>query len=184
VKTVYRLTTDIDNYQYFLTEPAKDMDKFDADCRRKGKSWMPPKVFVYEPHLLRGDFFNTISAYLITSPKATKVLKSYLEDAGEILSLPFEGDTFGFINVLRCYDCLDKSKTTWRESGLPQSYVFDFEKLPYPGIFKIPSTHTGETLLLVDSNAPESDNFIRAVQKAELKSLNFELIWEEKKNTE
>jgi hypothetical protein len=174
---VYRIRHDNDNYQYFLINDPNRLSDFDTACVSKKSTWNPPSIYIYEPFLVKGDFYNLDSDYLITNSIATEKLKGYFELNGEILPLSYDNEDYFFINIYRCVDSLDRDKTKFRSSGLPEQYVFDVNRLPYPGLFKIPQTYTGELLLLVNTDAPESDNFKLTVEKNNLGGLLFHEIW-------
>ena len=79
---VYRITTDVNKYQYFLTESRKDEEALVMDGTPRAEKWAPPPVFIYQPKLEPGDFFNFGGSILIAGPSATEALRPHLEMAG------------------------------------------------------------------------------------------------------
>lgn len=177
-KEIYLIKTDADTYQYFLPEDIEEISKLSTNCKSKKDIWLPPSVFIYEPFLEKGDFYQAGFDYLISSPRATAILRNHFEMAGEVLPLPYNDEIYSFVNILRCYDCLNKDETIWKPSLLPEKYVFKVNRLPYPGLFKIPETHTGEILVLVDTSAPASDNFKATIERNNIRGLVFDKLWE------
>lgn len=180
MKIVYRIRQEGEKYQYFLPESPSEHVRFEAVCKPLRDTWQPPSIFIYEPMLEQGDFYQSSSAYLILSPKAVSNLSDYFSEFGEVLPLFYRGETYGFINILKCYDCLDYKNTQWwtgLEGLLPSHYVFDPRRLPFPGPFKIPQTAGGEILVYVNTIVPEQDDMRELIAKHNLKGLVFEELW-------
>ncbi len=125
---VYRIRPDVNRYQYFLLAREEDLSKLGMECVPRAADWTPPPVYVYEPKHAVGDFYNFGAAALITSPRATEVLRTHLEQAGELLPLPYQGEDFTVLNILACVDCLDCAASV-KKPGLYETYVFHPEKL-------------------------------------------------------
>ncbi len=149
---VYRIKRDY-HFQYFLPEDEADWDKLQMDCMPKAGGWSPPPVFIYEPKLKPGDFYNFGGDFLITNARATEALRDYLEMAGELLPLPYQGELYTVLNVTECINCLDQAKTEWvveQESQVKvwiKKYVFHPDRFSESRLFKIPETDRGEILL-------------------------------------
>jgi hypothetical protein len=179
---VYRIQNDVNHYQYFLTEDEADCEKLVMDCTPRAESWVPPRVFVYMPRHKTGDFYQFGSSALITSPRATEVLRTHLEMAGELLPLPYEGQVFTVLNVTECINCLDQDETQWiyGESTGDKlhvaKYVFHTNRFSESEIFKLPETCKGEVLLAEGLHDPEEE-FRYLVHQNGLEGLTFEEIW-------
>lgn len=181
---VYRIKHDF-NFQYFLPEDQSvwQTDLLIMDCRSKGKNWTSPKVFSYEPLLKAGDFWKLGAGMLITTPKATDILLTFLEMAGELLPLFYQGQTFTILNVTECINCLDDTNTKWvygETTGAKiriEKYAFYPDRFSESTIFKIPETHKGEILVVEGLKDPE-DEFKYTVENAGLQGIIFEQIWE------
>lgn len=65
----------------------------------------PPEVFSRRPKLPRPDFwmFQNYGA-LAMPPGAVEKVRNFLEEAGELLPLPYKSETFSVLNVLRCVE--------------------------------------------------------------------------------
>jgi len=181
---VYRLKVDVNKYQYFLPEQEEYEAKLWMDCISKADNWLPPPVFVYKPFHKKGDFYSFNSSALITSPKATQVLYPFLEVAGELLPLPYQGELFTLLNVTECIDCLHQQKTEWMQSKDTgdnlwiKKYVFHTNRFSESDIFKIPETCKSE-ILIVEGLKDPKDEFRYAVESAGLQGIVFEEIWKE-----
>ncbi len=178
---VYRIRNDVNRYQYFLPEHEEDWRKFEQDCRPKAEFWDPPRVYVYKPKLKPGDFYQFSPMGLVTSPRATEVLRTQLEMAGELLPLPFEGQEFTLLNVLECINCLDQETTEWHyfpdgTRGRIKRHAFHPERFSESVIFKIPETSKVDTLV-VEGLHDHEEEFRYAVEQAGLKGLILEELW-------
>lgn len=182
--SVFRLKNDVNKYQFFLPLGEEDWSRLEMDCKPKADAWIPPPVYVLNPRLASGDFYQFGSNLLITSVRATQILYDFLTIAGELLALPYEGQIFTALNVTPCIDCLDHESTEWyydRWSGAksrPKKYVFRRSRFAESVIFKIPETCRGE-VLVVDGLRQTQEEFRYILERANLKGLIFELLWEE-----
>jgi hypothetical protein len=179
---VYRLKSEVDRYQYFLAQRREDEAKLVMYGTPKAQRWQPPGVFIYEPNLKAGDFFNFGSSVLITSPEATDILGRYLHAAGELLPLPFEGLVYHVLNVTLCINALEPDspgwvigKSTGRRISIRQ-YSFHADRFPESDLFKIPETCKSE-ILYVEGGRAYEDSFRHAVEANGLRGLRFEEVW-------
>jgi hypothetical protein len=179
---VYRIDHDTQHYQYFLVENDDEVERLVMDCTPKADTWSSPSVFVFKPMLKAGDFYQFEGDLLITSPRATEVLRTHLEMAGELLPLPYQGEEYTVLNVTECINCLDGDKTEWAvddETGerlYPEKYVFHRDRFTESALFKIPETHGAEILVVEGLHDPEEE-FRYMVEQANLKGLIFVQFW-------
>lgn len=150
---VFRFMNDVNHYQYFLTELEEDWEKLILDCTPVADGWEPPSVYIYRSVHKRGDFFHYGDGTPVLSPRATDVLYTYLEMAGELLPLPYGDETFTVLNVTECINCLDQERTEWvyAETGEKlwiKKYAFHPNRFSESPIFKIPETRKVEVLIL------------------------------------
>lgn len=181
--TVYRIKPDVNRFQYFLTERDEDAETLTMDCARKASIWSPPSVYIYKPMLERGDFYSFDSSTIISSPRATGILRHHYVMAGELLPIPYLDETYTVLNVTECVNCLDNEGTEWRREKLSgirvwiENYAFHRNRFPKSNIFKIPETCRSEVLVTEGLRDPE-DEFKFAVESAGLQGLIFEKLWE------
>ena len=179
---VFRITTDVDRFQYFLTENRGDEELLEMDGTPGAEKWSPPPVFIYMPKHEPGDFFNFGGGILISSPMATEALRYHLQMAGELLPLPYAGETYTLLNVTECIECLDQERTKWqigRTTGKRvgiRRYSFYPDRFSESDIFKIPHTSKAE-ILYVEGLKDQEDSFRYAVEAAGLRGLRFEEVW-------
>ncbi|NOK60516.1 MAG: hypothetical protein GFH27_549297n115 [Chloroflexi bacterium AL-W] len=184
---VYRVRNDVSTYQYFLTERDEDVLTLKMDGTSRANKWIPPPVYILQPKLQAGDFYNFSSDILIPSPRASMLLSEHFEMAGELLSLPYKDQEFFVFNVINCIDCLDQESTTWAIDPTtsvrirPKKYVFHANRFTEARLFKIPETCRGEILVL-DRDQGGDEEFRSAIEQAELKGLIFEELWNDNKN--
>jgi hypothetical protein len=180
---VYRLRSDVNHYRYFLPEREEDALALEMDCTPKEETWVPPPVFIYEPMLKAGDFYQFEGSKLITTLRATEVLEEFLEMAGELLPLPYGGEVYTVLNVLECINCLDHERTQWRlgpdtgEKLGPRQYAFHPDRFSESPLFKIPETCRSQILLVEGLRDPEEE-FRYVVENAGLNGLVFEELWD------
>ena len=172
---VFKISRDY-RYQYFLPEDDHNHVLSSLDATPRLANWNPPAVFVYEPKLMVGNFYNT-GVNLIADQRATDALRPLFEMAGELLPLDYKGQRFTVLNVMVCVDCLDHDKSEWRigPSGSRSLVkpVFSPELLPPSPIFKIHDTIA--TFLTEGLLAPDQE-FREIVRREGLKGLKFEEI--------
>lgn len=174
---VFQVRNDVNRYQYFLTKDDGDAPKMVMDATSKQDSWVPPPVYIYQPKHKVGDFYQFAAGTLITSPRATNTLRGYLEQAGELLPLPYEGQVFTVLNTLQLVDCLDTTQAIKRP-GYYAKYVFKHEILSHAQspLFKIPQEPRGD-LLLVEGLESTNHGFRTTIETTGLKGLVFKELW-------
>lgn len=137
---IFRVLQDCDRYQNFVfddDDEAADM-LIELACQRVGKRWRSPNPVVEKPKLKKGDFLNFDTAPLIISEKAKNAMKQHWQTgAVELLPMPYRGETYYVVNVLRQIDCLAKKQ--WQGRGCTQ---FEKSKLKDASIFMVPQLCT------------------------------------------
>jgi hypothetical protein len=177
---VYRLVNDVNHYQYFLPEQEADGPKLWTKCEPMIDTWQPPPVYIYRPKYKPGDLYNFVSGSPIFSPRATELLRTHLEMAGELLELPYMGQSYCLLNVLECINCLDEVRTTWGQykngvrKPLPEKYVFHRNRFSESCLFKIPETHLVDVLVV---DREDGEGFIDALLEHRISGYELELLW-------
>lgn len=175
---VYRVLNDVNHYQYFLTEREEDALKLWTECTSLINTWNSPTVFIYKPLHRKGDLYNFSANTLIFSPRATERLRTHLEMAGELLEVPYEGQSYWLLNVLVCINCLDEARTKWVEydgvRAYPEKYVFHSNRFSESCIFKIPETYRSEVLAL---DREDGEGFVDALVENQIMGYQLELLW-------
>lgn len=179
---VYNVTMDVNHYQSFLPEDDDRAKVGDFDGSSQLETWEPPPVFIYEPKLKAGDFFNFSSDCLIANPRATEALRTLFEMAGELLPLPYKSEIYTILNVTQCLDCIDYEKTKWRRTpdgeiitSTTRQFAFRPARVSESPIFKFPEDCFG--VYVVEGLLDPEDEFREIVRREGLKGLVFEEIW-------
>jgi hypothetical protein len=178
---VFRIGQDCNRYRCFFE---LDPDSHVLDSASIGVSladvWVPPPVYLEFPKLKVGDFLQMSDSYIVASRKATNLLLSLFQMAGELLPLPYEDEIYTVLNVTEVVDCLDPEKTIWADTG-PfkmefETMVFVPERLSKSPIFKIPERDTDDIFVTEGLLDPHNE-FREIVRRERLKGLNFEEVW-------
>lgn len=186
---VYRLEQDPDRWQCLHPKGARYINFFSVpDHLEEGESraagWKPPPVEQVDPNLEESDFSMPDSGALIVNPRAYEVLRPLLEEAGEVLPVLHQGETYHFLHVTRYVDALDLEAVKLNRIGEVKRYAFIPGKLAGVGLFKIATAWRGKTpvcdleLYLADGHRRESHDFRALVQKHDLRGLEFKKVWE------
>jgi hypothetical protein len=175
---VYRFSANTYRFQYFLPQVIDNEALFITNCRSRTADWQPPALQLKEPARPRGDFFELHKGSPILSARAVDRLRPFLEPSGELLPLPYAGETFYLFNVVPCTDCLDAEATEWRmqynKRLWPVKYVFSAAKFGPNHLFKIPQTCRAEILVL---DREDQRGFIEALAEHELLGYTLDLLW-------
>lgn len=142
----YRVTTDVDQFQYLLTDQLED---YCFDGRQHRNNWRAPDVYSYKPRRPEPDFwdfgmgaYGTAWAIRPEAFQRAPALNALLRYSGELLPLTFDSRDFVLFNVTECIDALDRTQSVWRfyEDGSladVQDPVFRLDRLG-ASLFKIP----------------------------------------------
>ena len=182
---IYRVRFDVERYQWLIPEDeslwASGLLTF--DCQRKGGGWQAPSVYVQNPKLEPGDFCNFAPGALVARPSGLEVVQDLFERAGELVPLALGQERLTLLNVVECVNCLDEGASTLRY-GYPgrtpigvEQYEFHVDRLSESTLFKIPQTSRAE-VLTVEGLKDAHDEFKPVVERAGLRGLEFDLLWE------
>ncbi|RDH42203.1 hypothetical protein B9G39_01385 [Zooshikella ganghwensis] len=74
---VYRIRLDVNNHQWILPRDELDFDSdiLRFDCQPKGSGWQSPDLYIFNPKLKKGNFFNIYPGGLILN--STPLLYPY-----------------------------------------------------------------------------------------------------------
>ncbi len=190
---VFEIKGAVNDYQHLLPRDRKVTQMLEDgplwfDGRSKQENWTPPEMMLLSPKKKPPDIWdvNSRTAFAASS-RAFPLIQEFFEMAGEILPLPFKGQTLHLLNVTVCEDCLDGDKCRWLldtkgervavdDDYQPGAYVFDPEMFPESSIFKIPYGSAGLTLCWEEENDPMC-SFKAAVEHHKLTGLKFRELW-------
>lgn len=133
---VHSLQVDFDNYKSFVP---KDLS-VSVRCKGKPLNWQKPlQIEVDEDDLGMPEAdisLLNIGSFLITDTIYQDYFAIYSSDF-EALPVICNDRPYVLINVTRVIDCLDKEQSQFNEFGGVKELVFDSDKLPESGFFKI-----------------------------------------------
>jgi len=181
---IYSVRNEANHYQYFLTRDDQDAPDLIMDATPRLDRWKPPSVYIHKPKHRMGDFYQFYVGSLITTARATEILRKQLERAGELLPLPYGGQVFTLLNTLCIVDCLDTQQSV-KGFGYYKKYVFKPDDLVGTRslLFKIPQEPRGD-LLLVEGLRPVDQEFRAIVREASLERLIFTELWNDEPQRE
>jgi len=145
----------------------------------KCNSWVPVEMKLIREDESGRKLHRTSSPWLgnhalIFRPEVLARVGNFLMENGELLPVEAQGDELYLFNALLA-DILDESNSVVRrfEDGrikLIESYRFKIEALQGLHLFKIPNLRASPTFL--------SGEFVDGWCQAELRGLDFELVWD------
>ena len=174
---IYWINTDVDNYcclsQDFGTLDflvSHERQQRLSICQPATQPLTPPEVYIERPKLKRGDFwsFSPFHTFALPSTSVGKV-RVFLEDAGELLALPYKEEVFSVLNVLKCADCVDPE--TEALGILHRSYIAD--RVP-SGIFRDPN---GVYMFVSELTGDPTAEFKAYVEHEKMTGLIFREVW-------
>lgn len=174
---IYQVKADIDNY-CCLSQDLGELDFLAQDDRWRSLSrcqpikypLTPPDVYVNRPKLNRGDFwsFSPFHTFAVP-PTSIEKIRLFLEEAGELLALPYKKEVFSVFNVLKCVDCVDPE--TEALGILHRSYITD--RVP-TGIFRDPN---GVYMFVSEFTGDPNTEFKAYVEREKMTGLIFREVW-------
>lgn len=174
---VYQVKADIDNYCSLSQdlggfEPLLRLEKWSSlsKCHTVTEPLTPPEVYVDRPKLRRGDFWAFSPFHTFALPPASvEKVRSFLEEAGELLPLPYKTEVFSIFNVLKCVDCVDPE--TEALGILNRSYIA--AQIPC-GIFRDPQ---GVYMFVSEFTGDPATEFKAYVDRERMTGLIFREVW-------
>ena len=150
------------------------------------KNWVPPQLMSRYPLRPEPDFWNFGFGAFAVGEKAlynSSELERMLEDSGQLLPLPYNGQELKLVNILECVECIDKEKTEWNihprtaERVTARRPFFAAEDLPESTLFKIPQQPM-DVYAWELHNDPEFE-FKACVEENKFTGIYFEPVWSE-----
>jgi hypothetical protein len=130
-------------------------DAFDCRGEKKAVNWDPPAIrwFVYPARNLNryktpDISFIDISSSLFFSPHATELMRPVVDDVAELLPIPFNDETWYFLNVFNRIDAFDEAHSSYEiydsgKRGWLKKTAFFPDKVPHAKLFMIPENRAG-----------------------------------------
>lgn len=172
---VYSAKLNVDNFQCLLPTDSKTQNLLDMSCVSLKDDFHSANLKIPDKKLRAGDFFNWMPSYFIVTKNAQVVLKKYFDQAGETIPFKQDDNLIYYINILQCIDCLDETKSRLTGPSYQRRQVFIKDKLPQPGLFKVPQMLS--ILISVDEQFPAYQDFLDTVRTNNLSGLIFTELW-------
>lgn len=185
---VYEVRHESNKYKTLLFEEGivefkHPLLKFDGEP--VADRWSPPGVGCHSPKKKAGDFWGIGSCCVPAVTRAAyPLVQTHAEMGGEILPLTFEGVELLILNVTEVINCLDHEKCKWHDDGVTRrlnidaGYHFRPERFSESSLFRLPETCRSTRLYCVERSGDPEEDFKAAVESANLKGLQFKLIWQ------
>jgi len=129
-------------------------DAFDTRGGKKTENWYPPAIRWFDDDGRKLDKYKDpdISYIggadnLIFSPHATELIRPVVDDVAELLPIPFNGETWAFLNVFNRVDAFDETNSKYAiyesgKRGWLEKPAFFPDKVPHAKLFMIPENRT------------------------------------------
>jgi len=119
---------------------------------------------------------------LIVSPHTQKLIASAVNDAAELLPIPFNGEIWHLLNVFNIINALDKKNSRYKirnngEIGRLLKPAFLPDKIPHAKLFTIPEKRS---LYYFAEHYPDDseNNFKNIIEKNNIFGIEFKKVWE------
>lgn len=182
---IYRIEYDADNYQHLEQDFDETTDFAIMDerlekweslsrCQSLTKPLTPPEVLSPRPKLNTPDFwyFSPYHTFAMSPASLEKVLP-FLEEAGELLPIPYRSEIFSALNVLVCVDYQVFPEDT--AGRLHQEHAAG--SIP-SGIFR---DSKGVYLYVSELTGTSTNEFKAYVENEEMTGLIFRQVWDSKR---
>jgi hypothetical protein len=174
---VFQMRFDPDHYQSFTPRSVTEYR------HPTGERYNGTSLQVWNPQLPPGDFYNTKSNYLITSPRATAILWPHLAHVGETDAMLYRDESYILTNVTLILDVLDYDRidvfqghTSGVTLGIAH-YAFHADRFPNTSLFKLREDQ-GREIYVVEGANDCGFEFREAVKAEGLVGVKFRKLWD------
>ena len=150
-------------------DPPPGIRWFDDDGRNLNKYKDPDISYV------------TVGGYVL-SPRAAELLRPIISDVAELLPLPFQGETWYFMNVFNHIDVVDKANSRYKiysngKTGYLIRPGFFADKVPHAKLFTTP--YTSPAIYYAEHRPDDNPNtFKNVIERNKLFGIKFHKVWE------
>lgn len=143
-----------------------------------GSQWRPPALYSMYPRKPFPDVGIIGVGGVVVNSCCLDVLDSFLEMAGELYIVGFEGKAITICNITECVDCIDASKSLCEElcdgTKMWRKLHFDSSLLPESTLFKIPQWPN--RIYCWERHKDAEGEFKACYEKHKLKGVHFRLV--------
>jgi hypothetical protein len=165
------------------------LDLFGNDGNKKANRWNPPPIRWYDDDGRKRDKYRDpdiariLSIGWVLSPTTAELLRPVISDVAELLPLPFNGETWYFMNVFnQINDALDREHSKYKiyrsgEVGYLLKPSFFTDKIPHAKLFTM--QETADSIYYAEHRPDDNPNtFKNVVEKNKLFGMELQKIWE------
>ena len=183
--------TTLDPLDHISGKVKSRIDQFDCNGQKKAANWNPPAIEWDDDDGLNlerykdPDITDNPARSFILGPRAAELLRPVISDVAELLPIPFQGETWYFMNVFNQVNALDKANCRYRiyhDGTVSPSWIekiaFSPEKIPHAKLFTIPESRA--SLYYAEHHPDDNPNtFKNVVEKNKLLGIRFGKVWEQ-----
>lgn len=163
-------------------------DIFDCDGEKKEANWKPPALRWFDDdgrnidRYKDPDFAENPAYSYILGPRAAELLRPVISDVAELLPVPFQGETWYFMNVFNLVDAMDKEHSRYAvrasgKKGWLEKPAFFADKVPHAKLFIIPDA-PGRFYYAEHHPDDNPNTFKNVVEQNKLFGIRFGKVWE------
>jgi hypothetical protein len=180
--------TTLDPLDHISGKVASRIDEFVCTVEKKAGRWNPPAIEWDDDDGRNLDRYkdpditdNPARSFML-GPRAAELLRPVISDVAELLPIPFQGETWYFMNVFNKIDAVDKANSRYKvystgRIGPVEKIVFSPEKIPHAKLFTIPESRA--ELFYAEHHPDDNPNtFKNVVEKNKLFGIRFGKVWE------
>ena len=115
-----RFVTTLDPLDHMSGEVESRIQEFDCTPYKKADRWSAPAIRWYDDDGRKLDKYKDpdisyiFPGSFILAPRAAQLLRPAVGDVAELLPMPFQGETWYFMNVFNQIDAVDKAKSRYK----------------------------------------------------------------------
>lgn len=174
---IWKIYSDEIHYDMVQFDPMPTPDEFQTfDGRSKMREWVPLSVVRMEPEKALPMSDAPGISLLILSKSALDTVRSLIGGDAEILPLVSDKGEFYIINTTTVLNCVDYEKSMYKKFSDGkrimrfEKYILKEDIIRGHNVFIIPDEIRRRPLV--------SDAFREAILNADLKGIQFELVWD------
>ncbi|MBI3560466.1 MAG: hypothetical protein HY080_01925 [Gammaproteobacteria bacterium] len=161
---------------------------FECDGHKKTAHWNPPAIewFADDGRKIDKykdpDFATNPSQSYILGPRAAELLRPVISDVAELLPVPFQGETWYFMNVFNQVNAMDTANSRYKmystgEKGWLEKPAFFADKVPHAKLFIMPEA-PGRFYYAEHHPDGNPNTFKNVVEKNKLFGIEIDKVWE------
>lgn len=187
-KNKKRFVTTLNPLDHMAGKAESRVDEFDCTVEKKAGRWNPPAIEWYKDDGRKLDKYKDpdisyiFSGSYILAPRAADLLRPAISDVAELLPIPFQGETWYFMNVFNQVNAMDKENSRYKtystgERGWLEKPAFFADKVPHAKLFIMPEA-PGRLYYAEHHPDDNPSTFKNIVEQNKLFGIVIEKVWE------